>query len=83
MKISHILILIFSFLLLVFALIILVDYNKDSFIQAELHYECHLWAGDGLHTVNVITKTATIKVNNKTYHLKNNETTLKSSCIYK
>lgn len=83
MKISHILILIFSILLLSFAFILLVDYNKDMYLKEELQYECDLWAGEGLHTVNSITKAVTIEVNNKTFHLKNNETTLKSSCIYK
>ena len=83
MKITHIILMIFSILLLVGVLILLIDYNKDSFIQAELQYECDLWAGAGLHTTNSITKAVTIEVNNKTYHLKNNETTLKTKCIFK
>jgi hypothetical protein len=83
MKVKHIILMIFSILLLVVALIVMIDYNKDSFIKAELQYECNLWVGQGLHTTNSITKAVTIKVNNKTYHLKNNETTLKNNCIFK
>jgi hypothetical protein len=83
MKVKHIILMVFSILLLVVALIVMIDYNKDSFIKAELQYECDLWAGAGLHTTNSITKAVTIEVNNKTYHLKYNETTLKNNCIFK
>ena len=83
MKVKHIILMIFSILLLVVALIVMIDYNKDSFIKAELQYECDLWAGAGLHTTISITKAVTIEVNNKNYHLKNNETTLKNKCIFK
>jgi hypothetical protein len=83
MKVKHTILMIFSILLLVVALIFMIDYNKDSFIKAELQYECNLWAGAGQHTTNSITNKITIVVNNKTYHLKNNETTLNNNCIFK
>ena len=60
-----------------------VDYNKTMYETEELNYDCNLWVGVGLHTTNSITKAVTIEVNNKTYHLKNNETTLKNNCIFK
>jgi hypothetical protein len=83
MKVKHIILMIFSILLLIVALIVMIDYNKDSFIKAELQYECDLWAGAGLHTTNSITKAVTIQINNKTYHLKYNETTLRAKCLFK
>ena len=81
MKLFNYILMIFSILLVVIAFIVLVDYNKESFIKAELQYECDLWAGAGLHTTNSITKVVTIVVNNQTYYLKYNETTLRTKCF--
>ena len=64
-----------------YVLIILVDYNKESFIKAELQYECNLWPGEGLHTTNSLTKEVVIKKNNTIFHLKNDENILKTKCF--
>ena len=83
MKVKHIILIIFSILLLVVALIVMIDYNKNSFIKSELQEECNLWAGAGLHTTQQPSLKVTIVKENNTYHLKNNESVLKNNCIFK
>lgn len=81
MKLVYIILIILSILILTLSFTSLVEYNKKEYLKAELNYECDLWAGEGTHTTESISKKVTI-TKETTYYLRNNETTLKEQCSF-